>query len=161
MIITNKLESGDIGQLVMLHGLLYAKEHGYDYTFEAYVAEPLAQFAKRNRERECIWLAKVDEKIIGSVCICELSAIEAQLRWFLVVPEARNLGLGKQLIDKALTFCIAKQYKKVILWTVKGLEVAKRLYVRNGFNIKQEIEHVVWGSTQIEQCYEKDLLQDT
>jgi ribosomal protein S18 acetylase RimI-like enzyme len=157
MIITNTLEPGDLGQVVMLHGLLYAKEYGYDFTFEAYVAEPLAQFVKRKNSRERIWLAKVDDKIFGSICICEVSTSEAQLRWFLVGPEARGLGLGKELIDKALSFCSVQKYNKVTLWTVKGLDAAKSLYVRNGFIVQEEIEHEVWGSVQVEQRYEKDL----
>jgi ribosomal protein S18 acetylase RimI-like enzyme len=146
-----------VGQLVMHHGLLYAKECGYDYTFEAYVAEPLAQFVKRKNARERIWLAKADDNIIGSICICEVSTSEAQLRWFSVGPEARGLGLGKELIDKALSFCSVQQYNKVTLWTVKGLDAAKSLYVRNGFIMQEEIEHEVWGSVQVEQRYVKEL----
>jgi len=157
MLITSTLAIGDLGDIVKQHGLLYAKEYGYDYTFEAYVAEPLAQFVKRQNPRERIWLVKLDGDLVGSICICELSETEAQLRWFSVTPAARGKGLGKVLMDNALTFCSEQGYIKVILWTVKGLEASASLYLKYGFSVKQEIEHELWGKMQLEQCYEKNI----
>ncbi len=157
MIISNTLESGDLGDIVKQHGLIYAKEYGYDFTFEAYVAEPLAQFAKRNSKRERIWLARLNGELVGTICICENSNIEAQLRWFLIDPKARGNGLGKTLIDQALNFCIAEGYSKVILWTVDGLAASKSLYIRNGFQLIHEEKCQLWGQAQLEQCYEKHL----
>ena len=157
MIISNSLEPGDLGHIVKQHGLLYSKEYGYDFTFEAYVAEPLAQFAIRKNPRERIWLAKIDGNLIGSICICEASELEAQLRWFSIDPTTRGKGLGKQLIDNALTFCNEQGYTKVVLWAVKGLAASKSLYVRNGFTVTSQIERELWGQMQVEQCYEKDL----
>ncbi|WP_394244521.1 GNAT family N-acetyltransferase [Vibrio astriarenae] len=155
MIISNTLEPGDLGQIVKQHGLLYSAEYGYDFTFEAYVAEPLAQFAIRKNPRERIWLAKLDGELMGSICICEQSASVAQLRWFSVAPQARGQGLGKTLIDHALSFSIEQGYSKVILWTVAGLAVSKALYLRNGFQLAFEEERELWGQPQVEQCYEK------
>lgn len=157
MDITHNLQPGDIGQIVYQHGQLYAKEHGYDFTFEAYVAEPLAQFAKRTNSRERIWLAKQGEKIIGSICICQFSNTTAQLRWFFVGPEARGCGLGKRLLDDAISFCVAQRYSQINLWTVKGLDAAKSLYLRNGFALSEEKTHKVWGSVHTEQQYTKKL----
>ncbi len=61
--IRNDLRSGDIGWLTWLHGVIYAREQGWDYTFEAYVAEPLAQFALRRNRRERIWLIECIDRI--------------------------------------------------------------------------------------------------
>ncbi|HCG6644168.1 GNAT family N-acetyltransferase [Vibrio parahaemolyticus] len=157
MIISNKLEPGDLGHIVKQHGLLYSKEYGYDVTFEAYVAEPLAQFAKRNSKRERIWLARLNGELVGTICICEHSSTEAQLRWFSVDPKVRGKGLGKTLIEKALNFCIVENYSKVILWTVAGLAASKSLYIKNGFQLIHEEKCKLWGQDQLEQCYEKYL----
>ncbi|EOX4415205.1 GNAT family N-acetyltransferase [Vibrio alginolyticus] len=157
MIISNTLEPGDLGHIVKQHGLLYSKEYGYDFTFEAYVAEPLAQFAKRNGKREKIWLARLNGELVGTICICENSNTEAQLRWFSVDPKARGKGLGKTLIEQALSFCIEENYSKIILWTVAGLAASKSLYIKNGFQLIHEEECELWGQVQLEQCYEKYL----
>ncbi|MDA9556660.1 GNAT family N-acetyltransferase [Vibrio sp.] len=157
MLISNTLEPGDLGHIVKQHGLLYSKEYGYDFTFEAYVAEPLAQFAKRNNERERIWLARLNDELVGTICICENSSSEAQLRWFSVDPKMRGKGLGKTLIEQALDFSMTSGYSRIILWTVAGLAASKSLYIKNGFQLIHEEHCELWGQKQLEQCYEKCL----
>jgi len=61
--IRQNLLPGDIGWLVWLHGVIYAREMGWDYTFEAYVAGPLAEFAIRRNEREAIWLVECSDRV--------------------------------------------------------------------------------------------------
>jgi GNAT superfamily N-acetyltransferase len=97
--IRHELRPGDIGYLIYLHGNLYAKEYGYDQTFEVYVAHGLVEFVKSfNPYRDRIWLAVADGRIIGSVAIVRTSKVEAQLRWYLVHPDYRGRGLGRSLM---------------------------------------------------------------
>lgn len=153
MLIRNALKIGDIGRITYLHGVLYAKEHGYDYTFEAYVAEPLGQFAKRSNARERIWIVEDNGEVLGSIALCEISAKEAQLRWFLISPELRGKGVGKKLLNSLINFAKEQSYEEISLWTVKGLEAAKNIYITFGFTLKEENEHIVWGSNHTEQKY--------
>lgn len=151
--IRTELSVGDIGSIIYLHGILYAKEHGYDHTFEAYVAEPLGQFSKRSNTRERLWVVEHNEKVLGSIALCEVSQQEAQLRWFLISPELRGQGVGKKLITSLINFALDKNYQSISLWTVKGLDAAKNIYQSFGFVLSKEIEHVIWGSIQTEQEY--------
>jgi len=75
--IRNDLRPGDVGYITYLHGILYAPEQGWDHTFDAYVAMPLAEFAKSHSSRERIWIAEKEGKIVGSVAIVKFSEKEA------------------------------------------------------------------------------------
>src|ERR1044071_8050048 len=95
------LKPGDLGQIVQMHGTIYAKEYGFDTRFEAYVARPLAEFVTSRTDRDRLWIAERNERIIGCVAIVGASPVAAQLRWFLVGPSARGLGLGASLMREA------------------------------------------------------------
>ncbi|MEW6210933.1 MAG: GNAT family N-acetyltransferase [Acidobacteriota bacterium] len=155
--IRHDLRPGDIGYLTYLHGVLYAKEQGWDHTFEAYVAEPLAEFARSHNDRERIWIVESDEKIVGSIAIVEASREEAQLRWLLLDPVLRGRGIGRTLVEEAISFCRDAGYSLVFLWTVSALAAAAKLYQSTGFRLTQENRREMWGAIVTEQRYDLEL----
>ncbi len=157
MIIRHDLRPGDIGYLIYLHGILYAQEHGFDHTFEPYVAGPMAEFVKSRTERERLWIVEKDGQILGSVAIVKFSETQAQLRWLLLHPDARGCGMGKSLVEKAVQFCRDRGYSAVFLWTVNALEAAARLYESVGFRVTEEKTREIWGTVVTEQRYDLEL----
>ena len=156
--IRRDFKPGDIGYLIYLHGKLYAKEYKYDQSFEVYVAHGLIEFVHSfNAYRDRIWLAEANGRIIGSVAIARTSKTEAQLRWFLVHPDHRGKGLGKQLISEALNFCRDRKYKSVFLWTTSELAAAGHLYMQAGFRKTEVKSHQVWGKFISEEKYTLNL----
>lgn len=154
MQIRHDLKPGDTGHLIHLHGTLYSREYGYDNTFEAYVARGLADFVlNHNPEKERIWIAEDEGKIIGSVTIVRVTEEEAQLRWYFVLPEYRGKGLGQKLIGETVDFCRSIGYKSIILWTTSELKAAAHLYKKEGFVKTEEKTHVIWGSERTEEKY--------
>src|SRR3954466_15225154 len=120
--VRHDLRPGDMGRVIALHGQLYAEEYGFDHGFEAYVAETVAEFGKLARPGlDRLWVAEREGRLVGSIAIVGRENGAAQLRWFLVHPDARGSGLGRRLIDDALTFCRTGGYQSVYLWTVSGL----------------------------------------
>ena len=154
LVIRTDLKPGDIGSLIYLHGVLYATEHGWDHTFEAYVAGPLAEFAKSHAPRGRIWIVEESENLAGSIAIVEVSKEEAQLRWLLLHPRVRGRGIGRMLMREAISFCKAQGYTIVFLWTVRALTAAAKLYEEFGFHISEETIREIWGTTVTEQRYE-------
>ena len=152
--VRHEILPGDIGSLVSLHGTLYAREYGWDHSFEAYVAAPLAEFAVSRSDRERIWIVEREGVVAGSIAIVGSSADTAQLRWFLLHPSVRGRGLGKHLLDEAIGFCRDEHYRTVFLWTVKDLAAAAHLYLASGFHLTLERTHQLWGKTVTEQRYE-------
>ncbi|MEW6265376.1 MAG: GNAT family N-acetyltransferase [Thermodesulfobacteriota bacterium] len=149
--IRSGLRPGDIGRVSYLHGTLYAAEFGWDHTFEAYVARPLADFALRRNPRERIWLVEAEGRVEGCIAIVAADEAAAQLRWFLLHPRLRGQGLGRKMLAQALEFCRGAGYRSVFLWTVRGLEAAAALYRQAGFQLTEETTHPMWGRVVCEQ----------
>ena len=149
---------GDIGYLIHLHGITYAEEYGYDQTFEAYVADGLAEFIQSfSPDKDRIWLAETNDQIIGSIAIVGHSKVEAQLRWFFVHPHYRGIGMGRRLLNDALRFCKERKYGTVFLWTTSELNTAQRLYTNAGFRRTRRKTHQIWGRKITEERYDLDL----
>jgi GNAT superfamily N-acetyltransferase len=189
--IRQNLQPGDVGWLVWLHGVIYAREQGWNHTFEAYVAGPLSDLVLRNNPRERIWMVECSDRvgisfdpledndadslptlnalslaggepmppeayptIVGSIAIIEDSNEVAQIRWFLLTPELRGKGVGKRLIQEAITFCQEQGFKRVFLWTTSDLVDAARLYSSAGFILTESETHEIWGKLVTEQRYD-------
>ena len=157
--VRHDLRPGDMGQVIALHGVVYAEEYGFDHGFEAYVAETMAEFGKLARpDRDRLWVAERAGKLVGSVAILGREDGAAQLRWFLVHPDARGTGLGRRLIAETLGFCRAAGYRAVYLWTVSGLVAAARLYVAAGFRKTETKPSArLWGVDLAEERYDLEL----
>jgi GNAT superfamily N-acetyltransferase len=152
--IRHELHPGDIGYIIYLHGVLYAEEQGFDHTLDAYVAGPLAEFARAHTSRELIWIVECDGKIAGSIAIIDVSGSEAQLRWLLLDPGVRGFGLGRRLVEEAVEFSRSSGYSSVFLWTVDTLVPAATLYQSIGFKKTEEIRHELWGGVVTEVRYD-------
>ena len=146
--IRHTLEPGDLGMVVHLHGVHYSREHGLDATFEPYVARPLSDFVLDGKGR--MWIAQDGDRIVGSVALLDAEEGVGQLRWFLVVPEARGTGLGGRLLGEALAHARQRGFGRVYLWTFAQLDGALRLYERAGFKVTERKTGFVWGAERTE-----------
>ena len=110
IIIRNEISSGDIEYIISRHRILYEQEFGFNSDFGDYVERTLEEPAH-------IWIAEIDGIFAGCIGFVEASATVAQLRWLLIEPEARGMGLGKALIRELIDFCKEKKYQTIFLGT--------------------------------------------
>jgi len=82
---------------------------------------------------------------------------EAQLRWLLLDPAARGMGIGRRLVEEAVRFAGETGYRSIFLWTVHILPVAARIYRDAGFRLTAEKEVFQWGRPLREQRYDLPL----
>jgi GNAT superfamily N-acetyltransferase len=157
VVLRHDLRPGDLGAIVRFHGIVYAREYGFDPTFEAYVAGPLADFILRGSDRDRLWIAEQDGRLVGCIAIVAASPETAQLRWFLVDPSARGTGLGKGLLREAVAFSKDRGYERVSLWTVRALQAAAHLYQSAGFRKVEEKPGRMWSVDVVEEKYELQL----
>ncbi len=146
---------GDIGYITYRHGVIYASEYQLDETFEAYVAKYMAEFVVTyDKNKEKLWIVEIGTEIIGSIAIVKIDDNTAQLRWLLVEPHMRNKGIGTKLMHEALTFCKNRGYQKIILGTFSDLQIARKLYEKNGFRLVESKTHPIWGQNLTEEHWE-------
>jgi peptidyl-dipeptidase Dcp len=152
--IRTELQPGDIGYVTYMHGALYHREYDYGLQFESYVAKGLCEFYKRyNPHRNRIWACEHKDRIIGFLLLMDRGKA-AQLRYFLIEPEYRGIGLGSKLLNLYMDFLSECGYKQSYLWTTHELTTAAALYKRLGYKLTEERESNSFGRPLTEQRYD-------
>ena len=155
---------GVIGRISQLHALYYSSQWNFGPFFEAKVATELSEFINRyDKSQDCIWLVSLNGSIEGSIAVDSSSEPHgtAHLRWFIVSDKIIGSGAGTCLMDCVIKFCCQMAFEKVYLWTFKGLEPAKHLYMKYGFRLVAELQDSQWGTLVTGQRYELSSVKDT
>lgn len=153
--IRTSLIPGDIGYITYLHGLIYSKEYNYGIQFESYVASGLHEFYQHYDEsKDRVWLCEHEGKTIGFLLLMHRSEHVAQLRYFILTPRYRGLGLGRKLMNLYMEYYKEKGYKSSYLWTTHELYAAACLYKRAGFILTEEKDSTAFGVPLKEQRYD-------
>lgn len=147
---------GLIGRAVEMHARYYARTSKFGSFFEAKVASGLAEFSGRlDNPRNGLWAALHAGTVVGTIAIDgeDLGQDSAHLRWFIVEDGLRGTGIGRRLLQAALTFCDGHDFRDTQLWTFSGLDAARRLYEAGGFTLAEEYPGRQWGEDVVEQRF--------
>jgi DNA-binding MarR family transcriptional regulator/GNAT superfamily N-acetyltransferase len=150
--------AGDMGWVVQRHGELYHQEYGWNEEFEALVAEITAEFIRKlDATRERCWIAEHDGRRVGCVFLVAKDTSTAKLRLLLVEPDARGLGVGRQLVAECIRFARDVGYRKIVLWTQENLTAARSIYSKAGFEKTAQQPHRNFGHELIGETWELDI----
>lgn len=151
-------QPGDMGWVVQQHGEIYAREYGWDSSFEALVAGIVAGYVRDYQPGwERCWIAELGGERIGSVFVVRKSKTVAQLRLLVLTPQARGLGLGGRLTDECIAFARSKGYKKMVLWTNSCLDSARAIYAKRGFILVKSESYTGFGKELVGETWELPL----
>ena len=149
---------GDMGWVVQSHGALYAREYGFDSSFEGLVAEIAGKFLTSfDASRERCWIAELDGVQVGSVFLVRQSDDVAKLRLLLVDPAGRGQRLGQRLVGECIAFAQACGYRRITLWTQSILLAARKIYQDQGFVLVATEPHRSFGQSLIGETWEREL----
>lgn len=149
---------GDLGWIVQRHGAIYAREFGWDASFEALVARIVADYAtEHDPRREAAWIAEVDGAPAGCVMCVRRDDKTAQLRLLLVEPSARGMGVGGRLVEECLRFAKRTGYERIMLWTYDATKDAHRIYERAGFTLDEQRAATAFGHEMVDEIWSRDL----
>jgi len=157
-LILREPRAGDFGWAIERHGVIYATEFGWGTRFEGLVAELFGRFATHHKpQRERCWIAELDGKRVGCVFVVQRDSDLAQLRCLLVEPAARGHGVGRRLVEECIRFARSAGYRRMMLWTNKGLDSARKIYESVGFELVDEQPHEDFGVLLVGQNWEMAL----
>lgn len=152
--IRTELQGGDIGYVTYLHGSLYKKEFGYSIGFEAYVATGFYEFYNQyDPVKDFTWICEHENRIVGFLLLMHRMGNAAQLRYFILLPEYRGIGLGKKLMNLLLARLMDRHYTSCYLWTTNEQTAAATLYRKYGFKLVEEHDSTAFGKPLKEQRY--------
>jgi ribosomal protein S18 acetylase RimI-like enzyme len=159
--IRDELRPGDMEAIVDHHRRVYGEEYGVDSRFGDFVAAAVARAAERGfpGARETIRIVELDGEHAGSIGLTDEGDGEAAIRWVVLSPEVRGLGLGRRLLGEMLVFAQDHGYRRVWLETFSELETAAHLYREAGFVVTSADTAPRWGRESITmQRYELELV---
>jgi GNAT superfamily N-acetyltransferase len=146
--IRHQLRPGDLGAVTAMQGIEYREQYGMDITFEADVAIGMGAFGRAigaDPEAGRMWIAEDGEHMLGSIAVTRETESHARLRWFLVRRTARGQGLGRRLLDAALTYTRERGFERIDLETFSELTTAARMYLDAGFHVVDATPRLQWG----------------
>ena len=149
-------QPGDISYMACLHARVYVKEYGLDPIFEKSTLPGLLDFLESKRAGN-IWVAESGNRIVGFIGIIGRDSETAQLRWFLVDPEFRGMGLGRRLMTLAMDYCREQGFKHVFLWTFSELYIARHLYRTFGFSLTEKVPRDNWKKGLVDERWDLNI----
>ena len=137
-------QPGDDQLIVDLHRLGYAVEGDrFGPPFWDFVAETVSEAQLDQPGRSRVWFAEMDGLAVGCSALVDRGEV-GQLRWVVLLPEARGSGAGRKLVDLALDHAHSCGHREVFLETTDGLASSMAIYEKVGFETTDAQVERLW-----------------
>lgn len=125
---------GDAGWVISMHGLVYSREFRFDPEFEIDIAAKMVEFFKKKDPLNTLLICEVNTRRAGSLAVSRLDDNTAFLNFLLVLPEFREQGIARALLEKAVDHTRAHGLTTLRLETYSCLKKARYFYKDYGFS---------------------------
>ena len=152
------LQPGDLGWMISMHGLVYAREFGFNTDFEAGIARKAATIYESEDSFNRIWIKEVEGQRAGSIAVSRLDDGAAFINFVLVMDEFRGRGIAKELMHHLIEYVREAGIARIRLETYTCLEHARVMYRELGFRIaSNEKDCQRFGLTLEQEYWQLDL----
>ena len=149
---------GALAEVIRLHMIYYEREWGFGRSFETKLAMEMGEFLARFDPERDLFLNAYQRSgdLLGSITVDGEadSTTGAHLRWYIVSDAARGIGLGRALLERAVSHCAERRCSRLYLTTFAGLDAARHLYESVGFKLVDEMGADQWQGGVREQRFE-------
>ena len=146
--------AADDGAAIRAVVVAVMNEYGLSSDLEGNDAD-LRDFVASYRDRGGSFRVVVSTEgvIVGCGGLYPIDNREAEIRRMYLLPEARGVGIGRELLEELISVASERRFERVVLETASVLKEAISLYRRRGF------VPVARRSTALRQCDQAYVLQ--
>jgi GNAT superfamily N-acetyltransferase len=157
-----ELREGDAEAIVEIHERVYRPEYGMDERFVDGVRATVERAVERGwPQGGGAWLVDGPDGLSGCLGLTDEGERLGRVRWVVLAPEARGLGLGKRMITEAVAEARRRCFERLELDTFGALTTAAAIYRSLGFRLVSEERTEMWGPPIAYQHYVLDLEPDS
>ncbi len=113
----------------------YSIVQQYCEEINATVRENEQEFGKYFEKASGVWLAQVDDQLVGCIAVRPLPQIEnsCEVKRLYVKQPYRGQGIAEQLLQSLHQYAASENYLWSYLDTKDDLQAAIKFYIRNGY----------------------------
>ncbi|MCW8916868.1 MAG: GNAT family N-acetyltransferase [Magnetovibrio sp.] len=150
------------GDMIRLHMDYYTPTWGLGQNFETHILRDFTALMEvYDPDKDQIVRLEDNAGQLMGCLVVEVSTQSepdtARLRFFMMNEQCKGQGWGQKLISHALETCRARGQNKLWLTTFNGLEAARTLYERAGFELTKIYDQDTWNEGTGEVRYDLDL----
>lgn len=157
--IRRELRDGDAEAIVEIHERIYKPEHGMDDRFVQGVRGTVGRAVEAGWPAGGgAWLVDgEDGRLAGCIGLTDEGDGLGRIRWVVLAPEVRGLGIGRRMITEAVAEARRLGFERLELDTFGALRAAASIYRSLGFKLVSEEQTDMWGPQIAYQHYVLDL----
>jgi GNAT superfamily N-acetyltransferase len=154
-----ELRDGDAEAIVDLHERIYKPEYGMDDRFVDGVRGTVERAVERGwPDGGGVWLVDgKDSDLAGCIGLTNEGEGLGKVRWVVLAPEVRGLGIGRRMITEAVAEARRLGFERLELDTFGALQTAAAIYRSLGFALTSEEQTDMWGPKIAYQHYVLEL----
>ena len=134
ILLTTDFTLDEVETAIVRQREIFGGEFNFLDTSHQYAEKAQRDFIKNyDPSKQFLLITRNNGKFAGTITFMGEDDGVGRLRFLIVEPEVRGIGLGKEIVSTALEWAKEMGYSHIYLTTHSVLEVARKMYASLGF----------------------------